>query len=135
MTKDTLQTVPVEQWGKDHHSLLLYIETRVVDHGGEINDQNMRGHMEGWEKYPTILAGGDLIYGHSDYDCLRDLISEGYVVADTPSGRFMLRWSDGDIKRLGYKVNALTEKGYDLAHRLRIEKAERVVGERARETE
>ncbi len=126
MSRDEILTIPAEEWGKDHHSLLLYIETRLVDHGGALNEQNLRGHMEGWRKYPTLLVEGHKQYGHNDYDCLADLIAEGYVEADNPSGRVTFRGRGGQVTKLGYKVNALTEKGYDLAHRLRREKAERV---------
>ena len=41
-TKKAIPTVPMEQFGKDHWSLLGYIETCCVDGGGEIVHDRMR---------------------------------------------------------------------------------------------
>jgi hypothetical protein len=69
----------VSLWGKDHWSTLLYLETRIVDHGGKIKDANMRGKNP---QYPTRLNDGTVIEMHSDWDCLDDMIHAGMVTVD-----------------------------------------------------
>lgn len=93
------EPIPVERWGKDHWSTFAYVETRVVDYGGRIDDRHMRGHLAGWEQYATRLREPDgtttEIFGHSDYDCLRDAISFGLLECSedgyslTPRGRIV----------------------------------------------
>lgn len=84
--------IPPKDWGKDHWSTLLYLETRVVDHGGLImrNDPHMRGHREGdGEVYPTRLRDGVEVFGHDDFDCVQDMVAAGLVKA--PGGsRYVL---------------------------------------------
>jgi hypothetical protein len=72
-------TVPIEKFGKDHWSTFAYIETRIVDHDGFISVPHMRGHLPGWEKYPTRLKGGEEISPHSDFDCVDDLMAAGLL--------------------------------------------------------
>lgn len=68
-----------EKFGKDHWSLLLYVETCVVDGDGVIDTRRMRT----WGthgKHNTILAGGELaIEGHDDWACLAELVDEKMV--------------------------------------------------------
>lgn len=94
--------VEVAQWGRDHASTLLYVETCNVDRSGKIEDARMRvdGHQ-----HPTRLREGEL-HGHSDWDVLADLEHFGLVqkVADA--------W-------------LLTDLGWKVAHRLRVARARR----------
>lgn len=100
--------VTVRDWGKDHWSTLLFVETRVVDHGGIIlkNDPHLRGHRpKDLEQYPTRLRGGVNLYGHGDWDCIMDMVAEGVVTQD--GAEFQL-----------------TDSGWIMAGRLRRWKAE-----------
>lgn len=92
------------QFGKDHWSLMAYLEIRCVDHRGEIDRKHLRcnidrhpmlawapyGEPQAWKsEYGTRLAGyfmgGDKrdtakqLPGHDDWDCLDDLADNGFV--------------------------------------------------------
>jgi hypothetical protein len=102
-----LEVIPPEQWGKDHLSTLLYVETRCVDYGGELSAPHLRryrGRLGGHDnkKYPTILKDGTEIHLHDDYDCLIDMEAEGLLI-----------YSDGSLNV------KLLEPGWVLAHMLR----------------
>lgn len=110
----------ISRFGKDHFSLILYIETRCVDHSGIVDKRHLRcnpknhalfSHEGGWDdKYSTRLAEGvEPVVGHDDWDCIDDLERAGLLI-----------W-------LGTGVNPgfqLTDKGWKLAHKLRRERAE-----------
>lgn len=96
--------IKIKDWGKDHWSTLMYVETRVVDHDGLLDPRHMRGHREGWEQYPSRLRSGVELYGHNDFDCVEDMIAEGLVERDGP-------------------VVLLTDRGWALASDLRRWKA------------
>jgi hypothetical protein len=70
--------IPIESWGKDHLSTLIYAETRAVDYNGHINDVHMRVDR----KYPTRLNNGVTVAGHTDYDCLADAQAAGLLTFD-----------------------------------------------------
>jgi hypothetical protein len=89
--------VPLELFGSDHWSTFAYIETRTVDHGGEIDHDRMRCdpsrhpaeyaakrfvslNAADGSSYPTLLKHGEKLAGHDDYDCLTDLQAVGLVV-------------------------------------------------------
>lgn len=87
--------IPVEKWGKDHWSTLAYLETVVVDHNGNINNQKMRCnprlhrhfadtyHLErDPDKYPTRLRGGELQHNHDDWSCLEDMVAAGLIESE-----------------------------------------------------
>lgn len=95
------EAVKESAFGRDHWSLLVYVESRAVDHGGWLDVRHMRNDGD---KYPTRLARGRLALKHNDWDCLDDLIRASYVVDKT-----------GPIR--------LTEKGWKKAHALRKNKA------------
>lgn len=119
----------MKDWGKDHWSLLLYVETRCVDYHGildfdHLRDKLMRGErrpMGGkWEgKHGTRLAGyfgengkndeSRLLKKHDDLDCLEDLEAA------------ML------IKNVGTGMNpqiVMTDEGYRIITQLRKWKAD-----------
>ena len=93
--------VPIEQFGKDHWSLLLYLETTVVDETGVPDRRRMRSDGD---KYPTKLASGLFQPGHNDWDCLNDLETAGYIV-NTGTGM--------------QPVVELTDIGWTRSHQLR----------------
>ena len=88
--------------GKDHWSLLAYIETRCVDYQGVLNKDHLRiknpmvanstgyPHIRQWKsEYGTRLAGyfkdddtqdkKRQIKAHDDLDCFNDLENAGYI--------------------------------------------------------
>jgi hypothetical protein len=100
--------VPVETFGKDHWSLLHYIQSCCVNATGgigKLSQNKMRCNPEThyslsnsipWKnEYSTRLFGffdlkdkkdfqkaidsGLQISGHDDWDCLKDLIDAGYI--------------------------------------------------------
>jgi DNA-binding PadR family transcriptional regulator len=116
------QPVPIERWGKDHWSLLAYVETRIVDHGGYLDPRHLRSALSHTHLgtpmtgvYPTRLLGGIKLEGHNtDLDCLADLCDAGLI----EGGRATRRDGKGNIKMLTYQY-ALTELGQELAGKLR----------------
>lgn len=70
-----MANVPMKKWGKDHWSLLAYIDSCCINNNGKLNSLRMRADGE---KYPTRTKDGEL-RGHNDYHCLKDLESEGFV--------------------------------------------------------
>ena len=84
--------IPIEHFGKDHWSLLAFIETRCVDYAGRLDFDRMRVHpthhsyeysfrvyprlkmLAGWKPtWGTILKDGSVLADHDDVDCLHDL--------------------------------------------------------------
>lgn len=89
-----------DRFGRDHWSMFAYVETRTVDHLGTIGHAHARTHgrrhpvmlqakgdflrtLDG-SGYPTILAGGEELPDHDDYDCLDDLIAAGLLEVHMP---------------------------------------------------
>ena len=91
-----LKPIPMSNWGKDHWSTLLYLETLAVDNSGlakpdnrkmrtnEIRHPHLKGNtgfpssaLDG-SGYPTILKEGEA-KGHDDWDCVDDAIEEELV--------------------------------------------------------
>lgn len=96
-------TVPADEWGPDHASLLAYIETRVVDYKGRIDRSHLR--MNGAE-YPTRLKdGAEPRPGHNDLDVISDLYAYGLLV------------------QVGVDLYSLSELGWRAAHRVRRARA------------
>lgn len=90
--KDTVsQTIPIEQWGRDHWSTFAYIETCIVTRNGEPRFPQMRCdpgvHLHyahsgtGEAKYPTRLRDGSNLWGHDDWICLDDAVAAGLLMA------------------------------------------------------
>jgi hypothetical protein len=110
--------VPPKFFGKDHWSTFGYIECRVVDNGGLINNQHMRcdpkrhpglAHIP-WRNgdIPTRLQGGVKLPKHDDWDCFYDLEAAGLLKDE----------STGIRPRV-----ILTKLGHSVAARLREHKA------------
>jgi len=87
-----METIEMERWGKDHWSLLAYVECRVVDNNGALDPRNLsscprypfaNGSM--WkDEYSTRLKGHtqekpNQVKGNCDWDCLNDLDAEGLI--------------------------------------------------------
>lgn len=97
--------IPVESWGKDHNSTLLYAETRAVDHGGRLSIDDPHLRLDG-RRYPTRLHNGVKVVGHSDVECLIDAKQAGFIT-----------WDQETV--------AFTEEGWTYVHNLRRQRAER----------
>ncbi len=102
--------IPPEQWGRDHFTTLLYLETRVVDHDGKLSDPHMRQKYSG---YPCQLRDGELP-NHGDYECLEDMRTAGLI--DHGEGQ-------GEVHRY-----ELTVAGWRLAHFLRMRRGQGLPG-------
>lgn len=110
--------IPVEAWGRDHNSTLLYAETRAVDHDGWLSATDE--HMRVSRQYPTRLHNGVEVHGHTDYDCLKDAQAAGFLVYDeteTPADTSRAR-------RIGSGRVRFTEQGWTYVHALRRQRAE-----------
>ena len=116
-----ISAVAPARFGRDHHSTLLYIESRCVDHRGTVDFRNLRTNRVrhpgryadmAWDtKYGTRLADGTVLPEHDDHDCIDDMIACGW------------------IENRGTAVNPvyiLTDLGWGAAGRLRREHAERM---------
>ena len=90
-----ISTLP-KQFGKDHWSLLAYVETRAVDHRNQLDHEHMRTNTmthpflrnDAYQKsrpkhwkpsHSTRLRDNMIIDGHDDWDCLDDLDDAGLV--------------------------------------------------------
>lgn len=110
--------IPMRLWGKDHWSTLAYIETICVDYKGTIDFRRMRIHEDrhpeyavnynrfriSGKSYPTRLKNGALRKSHDDWDCVEDMAREGLIEIEGTGINPLLK---------------LTEKGIEIAHRLR----------------
>lgn len=120
MPDNKLKPVPVELWGKDHWSTLMYIETRCVDHDGCPNRDHMRcdtalhpglggQHRPSHGRVPpTRLNNGREVLDHDDWSCLEDAESAGF-----------LEWTGTGI----HPVFRLTPLGWKVTHALRQHRA------------
>lgn len=98
--------IPVEAWGRDHLSTLVYAETRAVDHHGKLDDKHMRVSRA----YPTRLHNNVTVEGHTDYDCLADAKAAGLLVSIPTEG--------------GEGIVQFAEKGWLFVGKLRRNMAE-----------
>jgi hypothetical protein len=153
--------VPLDKFGKDHWSTFAYLESRIVNYQGKINHKHMRcdenrhpifasaGSVKpfsaSWgdnnKKYPSLIKG-ELVDGkwtvgnkenHDDYDCLTDLIREGFLeavmpsVSDTKAAQYDKQPLITGLVELQMATKAkfkLTEKGHKAANALRKWKSE-----------
>ena len=122
--------VPESNFGRDHLSTLLYVESVMVNYAGfEIGlDARMRTHRDNWRwlaerdarhargskrdgavsKNGTLLRDTDIVKRHDDWDCLSDMAATGYFDCGTP-------WQVGDVLRL-------SDRGAAVAHAFRRHK-------------
>lgn len=98
-----MKNIPVEQWGKDHWSLLAYIEYRAVNHKGVLDKRHLRIKnpmvanatdspfpAPKWKpEWGTKLRGyflpngeknqSKVLENHDDLDCIEDMEAAGLV--------------------------------------------------------
>jgi len=123
---DAASYIPMQQWGKDHWSTFAYLETRVVDYKGVVDNRRMRCNPRlhrafahsasfGSKEYPTRLSGGVEEHNHDDWSCVEDMAAAGMIV---------LEWDSAPSEPFGRgkaKVS-LTPLGQDIASLLREHK-------------
>ncbi len=114
--------IPMERWGRDHASTLLYVEHVCTDKGGKPGMDQMRtepGRMrKGWEserglapqlnppsRYPTRLKNDFEMFGHDDWDCTNDFVEAGLLIAHGTSLQPIFQLTD-----LGWKIAAHLRK-------------------------
>ena len=111
------KAIPIEEFGEDHWSTFVYLETRCVDHKGEVNRMHMRcdrdrhpqfAHNDIVTKFPTHTKKGK-VKEHDDWDCLDDCEQAGLAV--------------NTGTRL-HRVYKLTPLGHRVAAQLRQHKAD-----------
>lgn len=119
-----MKTVKIEEFGKDHWSLLAYLETLQVDNQdavGEINRNKLSCNEKehpmlrsefsydiGWkDSYSTRIKDGKTVPGHDDWHSLDDLEKAGLIT--------IISLIDGFFK--------LTDKGIAIAGQIRSHKA------------
>lgn len=112
----TTDPISMELWSKDHWSLLLYIETCVVDAEGRVNSLRLRRYDRKNREYPTTLKDGSIVWlskmqWHDDYNCMDDLETAG-LMENRGTG----------VER----IYTLTDYGWKLAHILRRNRADKV---------
>lgn len=106
------KSVPMDRWGKDHWTTLLYLETRAVNYRGKIAPEKMRtsrrnrhlagivhgqANVMGVDQYPTRLVptqaerakynSVDLIGGHDDWECMYDMADAGLLTFECATDR------------------------------------------------
>ena len=122
--------IPMDKWGEDHWSTLAYIETRIVDYDGILDNRHMRtnprlhrelvgitfGEIQDGSAYPTRLKGSKTQINHDDWSCLEDMVARGLVDA------WFYRPDDDSVFGNATSLCFLTEKGQAIAGQLRIHK-------------
>ncbi len=152
MTVLTEPRIHPDLWGRDHRSTLLYIETRCVDHSGRLASESMRTNRQrhpllggrltpgiiAATEYPTRLAGDVEEHAHDDWDCVLDMHDVGYLrileprpvdyyFRVEPGRRGPIKTSEGTVGGLVVVRVKLLDLGWQMAHRLRRERAERAL--------
>jgi len=97
-----MNNVTIKDFGKDHWSLLAYVETRCVDYMGVLDKRHLRiknqavgngtpfGVPDWNPEWGTRLSGffkddgskdvSRILPEHDDLDCLEDLEEAGYII-------------------------------------------------------
>ena len=101
---DLRKNIPVSVFGKDHWSTFAYAHHCAINFEGLLDPIRMR--VDG-DTYPTRLKDGVKIKGHSDYNCLEDLESTGFLNMTTGLGQHI----------------TITDKGFEAMSQLSKHKA------------
>lgn len=106
--------IPVDLFGVFHWMMLFRVEGWAVMNNGEIEKDRMRTNYnkrppapknKQWDKAnSTVLNNGELVEDHDDWDCLQDLIDNGFVQIET--------WKNKEFVKL-------TEYGFETFVKLR----------------
>lgn len=99
---------PIDKWGKDHWSMLAYVETRAVDNRGDLDlrhirvNKDKRGFSNGnfpndkWNpEHATRLQNGKKPDpAHDDIDVMDDLKREGFLEYKSSCRNFVVTLTD-----------------------------------------
>ncbi len=108
----------LDKWGKDHWSLLAYVETCCVDctrleHNRMRCNENRHPLLKGaaacnmkWENIWSTRLKEGIIQEHDDWDCLNDLEEAGFI----------------EIISMVNGIVEITKKGAEVAHQIRKHK-------------
>ena len=123
--------VPMQMWGKDHWSTLLYIECRAVDNKGKLDRRQMRCDSDlhpmldanarilgpDRKKYPTLLKDKTKILNHDDWSCIEDMQAVGLLSCGALGASIMLTnkgWeAAGKLRRWRAEGNRVGEFSYE----------------------
>jgi hypothetical protein len=83
--------IAIDNWGKDHWSLLAFFETQVVEKKNAIDVRKIRindskrgfgnGNGHGWkDSWGTRLKNGSILGDHDDIDVMNELEAEGFCI-------------------------------------------------------
>lgn len=102
-----MKSINKKKFGRDHWSLLVYVESRCVDSFGSLDERHMRDkHRSGWRpEWSTRIKSGSIVPEHDDFDCLLDLHTSGYIIHE--NNKYIL-----------------TDEGYRVAGLIRRNRAE-----------
>ena len=122
-----MNKIPIEKFGKDHWSLLAYIETRCVDNQRELDLRHLRCNIKThpsvalpqhnlepgvsslYYPYGTRLNDATVVDEHDDHDCIEDLVETDLV----------------EVQGTGIRpICTMTERGYQFVAALRKHKCE-----------
>ena len=124
--------IEIDRWGKDHWSTLAYLECRVVDNKGIVDNLQMRcnprlhrgftnilpmGAIVDGSNYPTILNDGET-EKHDDWSCLEDMVATGLIIAI-----YRVKKSAEFVGHMEARIK-LTELGLQVSRMLRAHKAD-----------
>lgn len=135
-----LGPVPIGFWGKDHWSLLAYIETRVVDYDGKLHNPHLRcnpdihpafAHGTGanradaamttytdGDESPTRLRSDCVLWMHDDWSCIEDFAAHGFIEIESIDEVRPRNHMNG----YGQATVTLTEPGIELVEKIRRHK-------------
>lgn len=122
-------------WGRDHATLLLYVETRGLDHEGQLLPENMRTNLDRhvheaharrdsdtleWKpEYGTRIVGDERpCEAHDDWDCLDDM-EEVELLCHTGPPNFLAALSPlgievaGELRKYKGRKQPLGEFDFD----------------------
>ena len=124
--------VPMERWGKDHWSTLVYLETCAVDARGMIENRRMRcnarlhrpfvglmfdNEIQDGSKYPTRLTDNAELDNHDDWSCLEDMVKLGLIEVEWKV-KDRRKAFGGCVARVKF-----TDKGLEVSSAIRRHKA------------
>lgn len=122
----------ISTWGKDHWSLLAYIETRCVDYNGNLDMKHLRvnskkrGYSNGtglrssWQdSWGTQMKNGVISdTQHDDIDVLEELEAEGFITNNLTNLNPLISLMDKGFEAIGklrkHKANGGSFSAFNL---------------------
>lgn len=78
----TLETTTPDfaRWTRDHWSCLLYLETRIVDHGGKVERHQPQMNSDDWAAIDDFVGLGLLVWGGTGMHPIFSFTDAGWAV-------------------------------------------------------